>query len=157
VPVYSATREIDVPTSPPTCFAVLTDYEHLPEWQSRVVECRVLERGDDGLATEVEYAIDAVLRTIRYRLRHLYRAPEWIGSQYVGGDLRRFEGEYRFHERNGGTHVEFALSIDPGLRVPGRIARELNERVMGRSLEDLRRRVAKVRDGTAPDADSFDT
>jgi ribosome-associated toxin RatA of RatAB toxin-antitoxin module len=148
VPLYSAAREIDVPASPADCFGVLTDYEHMPDWQSRIVECRVLARDDDGLATEVEYAIDAKLRTIRYRLRHLYRPPDWIGSEYLGGDLKRFEGEYAFCKRNADTtHVEFRLSIDPGLRVPGRIARILNETVMGRSLEDLRRRVAEVNHG----------
>ena len=65
------------------------------ERQSRVVECRVLARDDDGLATEVEYAIDAKLRTVRYRLRHLYRAPEWIGSEYLGGDLKRWAARSR--------------------------------------------------------------
>ena len=114
MPLYAATREVDVPASPAACFRVLTDYEHMPEWQSRVVECRVLTRDDDGLATKVEYAIDAKLRTVRYRLRHLYRAPEWIGSEYLGGDLKRLEGEYAFHKREAGTtHVEFRLSIDP--------------------------------------------
>lgn len=148
MPLYSSTREIDVPAAPAVCFGVLTDYEHMPEWQTRVVECRVLARDDNGVATEVEYAIDAKLRTVRYRLRHLYRRPEWIGSEYLGGDLKRFEGEYAFRERDAGrTHVEFRLSIDPGLRVPGRIARMLSETVMGRSLEDLRRRVAEVSHG----------
>lgn len=145
MPLYSATREVEVPASPAACFGVLTDYEHMPEWQSRVVDCRVLARDDDGLATEVEYAIDAMLRSVRYRLRHLYRPPGWIGSEYLGGDLKRFEGEYAFHERDAGTtRVEFRLSIDAGLRVPGPIARMLNETVMGRSLEDLRRRVAEL-------------
>ncbi len=150
MPVYSATRQVDVPASAAACFDVLTDYEHMPAWQTRVVECRVLARDEDGFATEVEYAIDAKLRTVRYRLRHLYRAPEWIGSEYLGGDLKRFEGEYAFREHGAGTTlVEFRLSIDPGLRVPRPIARMLSETVMGRSLEDLRRRVAEVSHGEA--------
>jgi ribosome-associated toxin RatA of RatAB toxin-antitoxin module len=141
VPVYEAAREIDIAAAPADVFAVLTDYERMPEWQSRVKECRVLSRGDDGRAAEVEYVIDVRLRTVRYRLRQLYDEPTWIGSEYLGGDFRCFEGDYRMADRDGGTHVEFRLRIDPGLRVPGPVAKMLNQAVMGRALEDLKRRV----------------
>lgn len=145
MPVYSATREIDIPAPPRAVYAVLTDYEHLPEWMFRVKECTVLSRDEVGRGSEVQYAIDAILRTVRYRVRHLYRAEEWIGTEYLGGDFRHFGGEYRFEDRGGGvSHVSFSLTIDPGLRVPDRVARMLNETVMARSLEDLRRRVRAV-------------
>jgi ribosome-associated toxin RatA of RatAB toxin-antitoxin module len=147
MPVYEATREIDIAAPPADCFAVLTDYERMPEWQSRMAECNVLSRGEDGRAREVEYAIDVKLRTVRYRLQHLYDEPGWIGSEYLGGDFRCFEGDYALTDADGGTHVEFHLRIDPGLRVPGRIAKMLNDAVMGRALEDLKKRVEAVTDG----------
>jgi ribosome-associated toxin RatA of RatAB toxin-antitoxin module len=150
MPVYESTRELDIDASPEEVFAVLTDYERMPEWSSRLKESRPLSFGEDGLASEVEYAIDAVLRTVRYRLRQLYDRPAGISSEYLGGDFRCFEGDYELAALDGGsrTHVRFHLRIDPGLRVPGRIARMLNEQVMGRALEDLRRRVEEVRVGT---------
>jgi ribosome-associated toxin RatA of RatAB toxin-antitoxin module len=149
MPVYDATREIEIDARPTDCFAVLTDYEAMPEWQSRVSECNVLAHDDDGRAREVEYVIDAKLRSVRYRLRHLYDEPRWIGSDYLDGDFRCFEGEYTLTDSGGGaTHVEFRLRIDPGLRVPGRIAKMLNDAVMGRALEDLKQRVEAVRSGT---------
>jgi ribosome-associated toxin RatA of RatAB toxin-antitoxin module len=141
VPLYEATREIDVEAAPADCFAVLTDYERMPEWQSNVKECRELATDGDGRATEVEYAIDAKLRTVRYALHHLYDEPTWIGSEYLRGDFRRFEGDYRLEPTDAGTHVTFNLRIDPGLRVPRPVAKMLNEAVMGRALEDLKRRV----------------
>jgi polyketide cyclase/dehydrase/lipid transport protein len=147
MPVYEATREIDIAALREDCFAVLTDYESMPEWQSNVKECRVLGSDDAGWACEVEYAIDAKLRTVRYRLRHLYDEPGWVGSEYLGGDFRHFEGDYRLDATGAGTHVTFRLRIDPGLRVPGRVARMLNEAVMGRALEDLKERVEAVRGG----------
>jgi ribosome-associated toxin RatA of RatAB toxin-antitoxin module len=148
MPVYEATREIDIAAPPAECFAVLTDYERMPEWQSRVEECKVLSWGDDGYACEVEYAIDAKLRTVRYRLRHVYDEPTWIGSEYLGGDFRRFEGDYALNDTGDGTtHIEFHLRIDPGLRVPGPVAKMLNEAVMGRALEDLKQRVEAVTSG----------
>jgi ribosome-associated toxin RatA of RatAB toxin-antitoxin module len=144
VPVYEATHTIDVDAPPEECFAVLTDYERLPEWQSRVAECNVLGFDDRGRGQQVEYVIDVKLRKVRYRVRHLYDEPAWIGSEYLGGDFREFAGDYRFEPRSGGAHVTFNLRIDPGLRIPGAIARMLNEAVMERALEDLKRRVEEV-------------
>ena len=147
MPVYEATREIDIDAPASDCFGVLTDYERMPEWQSRVTECRVAVRDADGRASEVEYAVDAKLRTVRYRLRHLYDEPRWVGSEYLGGDFRCFEGDYALEGDGDATHVVFRLRIDPGLRVPGPVARMLNEAVMGRALEDLKTRVEAVRSG----------
>jgi hypothetical protein len=48
-----------------------------------------------------------------------------------------YEGTHR--EQIGGTRVEFALRIDPGFWVPGRIARLLHETVMKRTVADLKR------------------
>ena len=141
MPVYTATREVEVTASAHTCFTALTDYDALPRWQSRISECRVLHHDPDGRGAEVEYAIDVTLRVVRYRVHHLYRPDEWIGTEYLGGDFRFFGGEYSFAEHPGGTRVALTLSIDPGLRIPGRLARVLNETVMGRSLEELRTHV----------------
>lgn len=141
MPVYEATKTVQIDAPPQACFDVLTDYEHMPEWQSRVCECRVLSTDEEGRGHEVQYAIDAKVRKVRYKLEHSYEEPTRIGSKYLEGDFKDFAGDYEFDEREGGTCVTFHLRIDPGLRVPGRIAKMLNEAVMGRSLQDLKKRV----------------
>ena len=147
MPVYEATQAVQIAGSPQACFDVLTDYAHMPDWQSRVVESRVLSTDEDGFGAEVQYAIDVTLRTVRYRLAHTYDAPRFIGSRYLGGDFREFAGDYEFDAADGGTKVTFHLRIDPGLRVPGPVARMLNQAVMGRALQDLKRRVEAVSRG----------
>jgi ribosome-associated toxin RatA of RatAB toxin-antitoxin module len=141
MPAYEDSREITIDAPPAAVFAVLTDYAHMPEWQSRICECRVLETDDADRGRIVQYAIDAKLRVVRYRLRHLYDEPSWIGSEYVGGDFREFGGDYHFAAANGHTDLTFRLKIDPGFRVPGAVARMLGPAVMGRSLQDFKRRV----------------
>lgn len=147
MPSYEATQEVTVHAPPQACFDVLTDYAHMPEWQSRVVESRVLARDADGRAREVQYGIDVRLRTVRYRLAHQYREPAFIGSRYLGGDFRDFAGDYHFEPVPGGTRVRFHLRIDPGLRIPARVARMLNEAVMGRALQDLKAHVETIARG----------
>lgn len=148
MPAYEATRQIQVKAAPEDCFRVLTDYDHMPEWQSRVCECRVLERDDRGRGSVVEYAIDAKLRVVRYRLRHTYDEPTAIGSEYLSGDFREFAGQYRFAGAHGHTDVTFSLKIDPGFKLPGPVVRMLGPAVMGKSLEDVRRRVEEVARGS---------
>src|SRR5947209_20614641 len=148
MPVYEATRQVEVAAAPEDCFAVLTDYERMPQWQSRICECRVIERDEQGRGSVVEYAIDAKLRVVRYRLRHSYEEPTTIGSEYLDGDFKQFAGDYSFAQRNGGTEVTFRLRIDPGFAVPGRIAKMLGQAVMGKSLQDVKARVEEVAGGT---------
>jgi ribosome-associated toxin RatA of RatAB toxin-antitoxin module len=147
MPAYEDSRNVEVTARPEDCFAVLTDYEHLPDWQSRICECRVIERDEQGRGSVVEYAIDAKLRVVRYRLRHFYDEPTSIGSEYLEGDFKEFTGGYRFSEQDGATDVEFTLKIDPGFSVPGRVARMLGQAVMGKSLQDLKARVEEVAGG----------
>jgi ribosome-associated toxin RatA of RatAB toxin-antitoxin module len=147
MPVYEATRQVEVAARPEDCFAVLTDYDNLPRWQSRICECRVLERDEQGRGSVVEYAIDAKLRVVRYRLRHFYDEPTSIGSEYLSGDFKHFAGDYRFASRNGATEVTFRLRIDPGFTLPGRIVKMLGQAVMGRSLQDVKARVEEVAGG----------
>lgn len=144
---YEATQTVHIAATPAACFAVLTDYERMPQWQSRVVESRVLSTDDTGRAREVQYAIDVTLRTVRYRLAHRYEPPGFIGSRYLGGDFRDFAGDYHLKPAGAGTQVTFHLRIDPGLRLPRPIVRMLNEAVMGRALQDLKHRVEVVEHG----------
>jgi ribosome-associated toxin RatA of RatAB toxin-antitoxin module len=124
---------------PEECFAALTDYERLPEWQGAVKRVNVLERDEQGRGTVVEYEVDAKVKTVKYRLRQVYDAPHRLGSEYLGGDFKNFSGEWRFNDRgDGSTRVELELDIDPGRFVPGPVKNAIREFVMTRALKDLK-------------------
>jgi ribosome-associated toxin RatA of RatAB toxin-antitoxin module len=140
MPAYGECRTADIRTTPQACFDALTDYERLPEWQGAVRSVRVLERDARGRGTIVEYEVDARVRRVRYRLRQLYDEPRRLGSEYLGGDFRAFEGEWRFEPLDGSrTRVELDLRIDPGHLVPGPVRALIANAVMRRALADLQR------------------
>jgi hypothetical protein len=60
-----------------------------------VREARVLERDEHGRGLVVEYAVDARVKTVRYRLRQIYDEPRRAAGEYLGGDFRDFAGEWR--------------------------------------------------------------
>jgi ribosome-associated toxin RatA of RatAB toxin-antitoxin module len=143
MPSYRDCRTTDIAASAQACFAALTDYERLPEWQGAVREARVLERDEQGRGAVVEYVVDARFKTVRYRLRQIYDEPRRLASEYLGGDFRDFSGEWRFEPAGAGTRAELDLSIDPGRLVPGPLRTAIADAVMRRALRDLKRHLER--------------
>jgi ribosome-associated toxin RatA of RatAB toxin-antitoxin module len=139
---YGECRSAEIDASPQACFDALTDYERLPDWQEAVRDAHVLERDGQGRGAVVEYEVDALVKTVRYRLRQVYDEPRLVGSEYLGGDFRDFAGEWRFEPIDGGrTRAELDLRIDPGRLVPRPLRAAIGDAVMRRSLRDLKRYV----------------
>jgi uncharacterized membrane protein len=121
--------------TPEQCFAAVRDFSRYPEWSSNVKAVR--ELGDDV----VEFHVDAKVRRVRYVLRYFFEAPTRVWWEYVEGDVRSVEGEYRFEPSDGGTRMTYRLTMDPGVFLPGPIRNVLVNQVMKGSVEDLRRHV----------------
>jgi ribosome-associated toxin RatA of RatAB toxin-antitoxin module len=139
MPSYGDCQTAEIDATPERCFEVLTDYEHLPEWQGAVRSARVLERDEQGRGSVVEYEVDARVKTVRYRLKQVYDEPRRLASEYLGGDFRDFSGEWRFEPAGDGrTRAELDLKIDPGRFVPGPVRRAIADAVMKRALSDLK-------------------
>ena len=144
MPSYGECHAAEIDASPQACFDALTDYERLPEWQAAVKEARILERDEQGRGSVVAYEVDARIKTVRYRLRQVYDEPGRLASEYLGGDFRDFAGEWRFEpRRDGGTHAELDLRIDPGRLVPGPLRSAIADAVMRRALRDLKRHLER--------------
>jgi ribosome-associated toxin RatA of RatAB toxin-antitoxin module len=140
VPSYGERRRLEIAAPPEACFAALLDVEGLPAWQRALRSAAVLARDADGRPVEVEYVVDARVRTVRYRIRQAFaEAPLRITSTYVGGDFRDFGGEWRFEPLAADrTCVTLDLRIDPGRFVPGPVRALIADAVMRSALQDLK-------------------
>ena len=131
--------EIDAPLE--ACFEAAIDYETFPDWQRAVERVEVMERDAEGRGELVRFEIDAKVKRVSYTLRYHYERPSRIWWEFVEGDgVADVEGEYSIEAVDDGarTRVTYRLGIDPGVPVPGLIARRLNQGVMRRSVTDLR-------------------
>ena len=132
--------------SPEAVYEAATDYETFPRWQQAVQVAEVLERDDRGRGRVVRFEIDAKVKRIAYTLRYHYDPPGRIRWDFVEGDgVADVEGEYELEPLDDGerTRVTYRLGIDPGVPVPGLLARRLNKGVMRRSVTDLRDEVER--------------
>lgn len=140
MPSYRGRQEVELAATPEECFEALTDYENLPEWQGAVKRARVVESGPDS--DVVEYEVDAKITTIKYSLRQTYDAPHEIDSEYVKGPFRSMSGRWTFEERPGGrTLAAVEIEADPGRWMPKPVARVVEEALLKRAVEDLRKRI----------------
>jgi uncharacterized membrane protein len=142
---HSAEQSADVDASPEAVFEAAIDYETFPAWQQAVERAAVLERDSDGRGELVRFEIDAKVKRVSYTLRYHYEPPARIWWEFVEGDgVENVEGEYVLEPlEDERTRVTYRLGIDPGVPVPGLIARRLNQGVMRRSVTDLRDEVER--------------
>ncbi len=123
------------------CFDAMADLERYPDWQRAVKAVTVRERDDLGRPELVEFVTDAKIKEVRYTLRYHYDPPRRIWWDYVEGDVKNVEGEFRFEEAPGGCRATYTLDIDPGRFLPGPVKKVLAGQVMKGSVDDLKRRV----------------
>lgn len=127
------------------CFAVITDWESYPDWQSAVRSCTVLDRCPQGRWDLVETVVDAKVRGVRYVLRYHLEAPHRIWWEYVDGDVRSISGSYELEEGSDGTtQLHYRLEIDAGMFVPGPVRRFLTETAMRTSVREVKARVERA-------------
>jgi ribosome-associated toxin RatA of RatAB toxin-antitoxin module len=137
-------RTVRIAAPARACFEALIDFESYPAWQDSVKETRVLERDPEGRGSLVETVVDARVKTVRYVLRYAYEPFTRISWDYVEGDVRSVEGDYRLAEHDGVTDVTYRLAVDVGglgRFVPGEVKRRAAEHLMRSAVEDLKARV----------------
>ena len=134
-----AERSVDIEAPPRACFDALVDFESYPDWQSAVRDVEVLDGGDP---VRVSFEVDAKVKRVRYVLDYHLDEPEHLSWDYVEGDVKAIEGEYRLEPlEGGGTRATYVLGIDPGMWVPGKVLSVLRDQVMKGSVEELKQRV----------------
>ena len=148
----AAARSIEAP--PQACFDAITDYETFPDWQDAVESVEVVSRYPDGLGREVAFEIDAKVKKCRLPARVLLRgaAAGSPGTTWAA-TCKDIDGEFRFEDQGDGTTLADLLASRStrACGCPGRSRKVLNDQVMKRSVEDLKRRVESLLgDGAAP-------
>ena len=148
--LHWAEHSLEIAGTPDECFDAIVDYESFPKWQNAVETTEVLEHNRKKLGKLVRLQVDGKVRKVRYVLRYHYDRPKRIWWDFVEGEgVKNIEGEYVFEDLGHAmTLATYKLGVDPGMGVPGPVAKRLNQQVMKRSVDDLKREVER-RNGSA--------
>jgi ribosome-associated toxin RatA of RatAB toxin-antitoxin module len=124
-------------------FEVLIDFASYPRWVRDMKAVDVLARDDQGRATEVAFRVAAMGRSTSYVLGYDYtNAPRELPWRLLRGDImRRLDGSYRFEpvaDDPGATDVEYRLTVDLVIPLPGFVKRRAESIIMHSALRDLK-------------------
>jgi len=136
---------IDAPLD--ACFGVLVDFDRYSEWVEDLKAVSVVEADDEGRGLVVEFRAAGMGRSTTYRLRYDYDgAPGRLGWALEEGDVTRaIDGAYLLTLGDGGTtEVEYELSIDLIMPIPGFVKRRAEDRIIRSALSALKARVESL-------------
>ena len=136
-----ARQTTTVAASPEHCLEVVTDFEKYPEWAKDVKEAIVRSRDEQGRATEVEFRASALGRSTHYTLHYDYaELPERFSWKLARGDIMRaIDGGYTFTSVAAGTQVDYDLSIELVVPLPGFVKRRAEVRILN-TVKELKAR-----------------
>ena len=125
------------------CFAALIDFEHYPAWAADIKETVVVTRDEQGRGLEVTWRAAAMGRSTTVQLEYDYsEAPERLSWHLTDGDIiRRYDGHYALSPAEGdvdATEIEYELSVDLVVPLPGFVKRRAEARIIKAALPDLK-------------------
>ncbi len=125
-------------------YALAKDMERYPEFMPDVESVKVTERQEHRTVTEWETSVDGT--PILWTEEDLFDDARFvIDYRLIEGDLDKFEGQWRFVESAGATHVTLTVDYDFGIpELTNLIGPTLEQKVAENSemmLQGMKRRI----------------
>lgn len=135
----SGSKEFDVDASPATVMAALVAVERLPEWSSAHKTVTVESTHPDGRPHRVRMTASVVGITDEQVVDYTFDGDEKLSWTLVSSSQQKQQdGSYVLTPNgNGGTHVEFALTIDPKIPVPGFLVKKAQKMALDTASKGL--------------------
>jgi ribosome-associated toxin RatA of RatAB toxin-antitoxin module len=144
----SSTRSIVIQAGVAQVADVICDFDRYPEWAGALRRVEVLERYEDGYASQVRFGLDAGPLRDEYTLAYEYAEDltriEWrlVAPSTV---QRAQTGSYDLVDNGDGTcTVTYTLEVELSIAMLGLFRRKAEKMIMDTALTELRRRVESV-------------
>jgi uncharacterized membrane protein len=141
----TSTRSITIAAPPDRIAAVISDFEHYPDWVGAVKSVNVVEEYEDGYASQVRFVLDAGVMSDEYILAYEYADDltriEWHLVE-PSKMQKSQDGSYDIADNGDGTStVTYTLSVDLAIGMLGMFKRKAEKMIMDTALNELKRRV----------------
>jgi carbon monoxide dehydrogenase subunit G len=132
--------------------AVIADFARYPRWAAALRSAEVVEPGEDGRARRVRFKLDAGLVRDTYVLGYTWHddvAVSWRLAE-PGSMISEMTGEYLLADHDAGTEVNYELTVDVRVPMPGLVKRRAEKMIVDTALKGLKARVEALGDGESP-------
>jgi carbon monoxide dehydrogenase subunit G len=141
----TSTRSITIAAPPDRIAAVISDFEHYPDWVGAVKGVDVVEEYEDGYASQVRFALDAGVMSDEYTLAYEYADDlsriEWHLVE-PSKMQKSQDGSYDIADNgDGSSTVTYTLSVELAIGMLGMFKRKAEKMIMDTALNELKRRV----------------
>lgn len=134
-------KSVDIEAEPSAVLEVLADVEGLPSWSPVHKKVEVVDRFDDGKPHHVKMNV-SILGINDEQLVEYGWSERTVTWDLVESTQQKAQhGEYTLTPTDKGTHVEFELTIDPKIPVPGFLVKKGTKTVLEAATEGLRQQV----------------
>ena len=112
--------ELTVPVSPATAWAVLTDYERVPEFVPGMRVSRVLEQSGNTRVVEQQGEMQANNMRMLFMgtLRITEEPTNRLSVQFLSGTFRNMQGQWTLQGKRAPVTLAYQLDFDAGTPYP---------------------------------------
>jgi carbon monoxide dehydrogenase subunit G len=133
----------EINASPENVMEVLTDFDAYPDWAG-IKKVEIKKKDSKGTPKEVYMEVSQMGMEAKYTLSYSYAAKNggmsWTTTE-ASGALKDLQGEYVLEPSGDSTKVTYQMAIEPAVRIPGFIKRQIEKQVVNTALGGLKKRV----------------
>ncbi|MGW1198332.1 SRPBCC family protein [Streptomyces sp. NPDC002536] len=135
---------ITIEAAPDRVMAVISDFDRYPDWTGEVKLAEVLEKDEQGRASQLRLVLDAGAIKDDHVLAYSWPSADVVKWSLVKSQmLRQLDGSYSLKPVAGGTATEvtYELTVDVKIPMLGMIKRKAEKVIIDRALDGLKKRV----------------
>lgn len=141
----STQSSISIDATPETVLDIIADFEEYPEWAGQIKSTEIVAEDEDGWAEQVKFVLDAGVIKDSYTLGYEWDVNEDSTGQVSwtlveASMLKALDGSYTLTATDGGTDVDYQLSVDVAIPMIGALKRKAEKLIIDTALKELKKR-----------------
>ncbi len=136
-----ANESITIKADRAAVMAVIADFPSYPQWAGPVKRIDVLEAGADGRAKTVQFHVEILGLSDTYTNEYTWDGDTSVDWNLTQGKSQKSQvGRYELTSSGATTTVNYDLTVEVAIPVPGLIRRRIQAKVVDTALKDLKKR-----------------
>jgi len=128
---------------------VIADFAEYPHWATALRSAEVVETEPGGRASKVRFTLDAGVIRDTYVLAYSWDGDSAVGWHLAepGAVITEMTGGYHLSDRGDGAEVNYELTVDVRIPMPGLLKRKAEKMIIDTALKGLKARAESLRQG----------